>query len=198
MEYNLVSCRLQQEYKKDFLGKNVTFFQNGLHFLSLKTYVLDEEIKKIIPYLPFVEHMNIFIENTLVDFVNLTFIICYLLEQNYQNKIKIIYATSNTHRYLFTQEFSSVEIKEFLEIKTFFQTRQRPTLQLEKKLIPLSMHLQYIQQLFFADKMWNMILENALEENLYQQEETILYLLNKYQEYGFSAQFYRYYLEKKG
>ena len=170
MIVNLIEENLKNIYKKDFLNQNSIYFNNNLSKLDLNSFTIDNEIIKLKEYLPFIEKINIFISLSMMDFLSLVYIIDYFNNLNYQgvSVLKLSFFTNCNYQGI-----------------------------LDNKLINLKNSIKLLEASIKNPTMFEILVNNALNENNNDIELTILYLLEKYPEYGFSKNFYQNYLSKK-
>ena len=197
MIVNLIEENLKNIYKKDFLNQNSIYFNNNLSKLDLNSFTIDNEIIKLKEYLPFIEKINIFISLSMMDFLSLVYIIDYFNNLNYQGVIEIDYLSNLNRRYLKNIILNNNEYKDFSVLKLSFFTNCNYQGILDNKLINLKNSIKLIEASIKNPTMFEILVNNALNENSNDIELTILYLLEKYPEYGFSKNFYQNYLSKK-
>lgn len=197
MIVNLIEENLKNIYKKDFLNQNSIYFNNNLSKLDLNSFTIDNEIIKLKEYLPFVEKINIFISLSMMDFLSLVYIIDYFNNLNYQGVIEIDYLSNLNRRYLKNIILNNNEYKDFSVLKLSFFTNCNYQGILDDKLINLKNSIKLLEASIKNPTMFEILVNNALNENSNDIELTILYLLEKYPEYGFSKNFYQNYLSKK-
>lgn len=197
MIVNLIEENLKNIYKKDFLNQNSIYFNNNLSKLDLNSFTIDNEIIKLKEYLPFIEKINIFISLSMMDFLSLVYIIDYFNNLNYQGIIEIDYLSNLNRRYLKNIILNNNEYKDFSVLKLSFFTNCNYQGILDNKLINLKNSIKLLEASIKNPTMFEILVNNALNENNNDIELTILYLLEKYPEYGFSKNFYQNYLSKK-
>ncbi len=197
MIVNLIEENLKNIYKKDFLNQNSIYFNNNLSKLDLNSFTIDNEIIKLKEYLPFIEKINIFISLSMMDFLSLVYIIDYFNNLNYQGVIEIDYLSNLNRRYLKNIILNNNEYKDFSVLKLSFFTNCNYQGILDNKLINLKNSIKLLEASIKNPTMFEILVNNALNENSNDIELTILYLLEKYPEYGFSKNFYQNYLSKK-
>lgn len=197
MIVNLIEENLKNIYKKDFLNQNSIYFNNNLSKLDLNSFTIDNEIIKLKEYLPFIEKINIFISLSMMDFLSLVYIIDYFNNLNYQGVIEIDYLSNLNRRYLKNIILNNNEYKDFSVLKLSFFTNCNYQGILDNKLINLKNSIKLLETSIKNPTMFEILVNNALNENSNDVELTILYLLEKYPEYGFSKNFYQNYLSKK-
>lgn len=197
MIVNLIEENLKNIYKKDFLNQNSIYFNNNLSKLDLNSFTIDNEIIKLKEYLPFIEKINIFISLSMMDFLSLVYIIDYFNNLNYQGIIEIDYLSNLNRRYLKNIILNNNEYKDFSVLKLSFFTNCNYQGILDDKLINLKNSIKLLEASIKNPTMFEILVNNALNENSNDIELTILYLLEKYPEYGFSKNFYQNYLSKK-
>lgn len=197
MIVNLIEENLKNIYKKDFLNQNSIYFNNNLSKLDLNSFTIDNEIIKLKEYLPFIEKINIFISLSMMDFLSLVYIIDYFNNLNYQGIIEIDYLSNLNRRYLKNIILNNNEYKDFSVLKLSFFTNCNYQGILDDKLINLKNSIKLLEASIKNPTMFEILVNNALNENNNDIELTILYLLEKYPEYGFSKNFYKNYLSKK-
>lgn len=197
MIVNLIEENLKNIYKKDFLNQNSIYFNNNLSKLDLNSFTIDNEIIKLKEYLPFIEKINIFISLSMMDFLSLVYIIDYFNNLNYQGVIEIDYLSNLNRRYLKNIILNNNEYKDFSVLKLSFFTNCNYQGILDDKLINLKNSIKLLEASIKNPTMFEILVNNALNENSNDIELTILYLLEKYPEYGFSKNFYQNYLSKK-
>ena len=197
MIVNLIEENLKNIYKKDFLNQNSIYFNNNLSKLDLNSFTIDNEIIKLKEYLPFIEKINIFISLSMMDFLSLVYIIDYFNNLNYQGIIEIDYLSNLNRRYLKNIILNNNEYKDFSVLKLSFFTNCNYQGILDDKLINLKNSIKLLEASIKNPTMFEILVNNALNENNNDIELTILYLLEKYPEYGFSKNFYQNYLSKK-
>lgn len=197
MIVNLIEENLKNIYKKDFLNQNSIYFNNNLSKLDLNSFTIDNEIIKLKEYLPFIEKINIFISLSMMDFLSLVYIIDYFNDLNYQGVIEIDYLSNLNRRYLKNIILNNNEYKDFSVLKLSFFTNCNYQGILDNKLINLKNSIKLLESSIKNPTMFEILVNNALNENSNDIELTILYLLEKYPEYGFSKNFYQNYLSKK-
>lgn len=197
MIVNLIEENLKNIYKKDFLNQNSIYFNNNLSKLDLNSFTIDNEIIKLKEYLPFIEKINIFISLSMMDFLSLVYIIDYFNNLNYQGVIEIDYLSNLNRRYLKNIILNNNEYKDFSVLKLSFFTNCNYQGILDNKLINLKNSIKLLEASIKNPTMFEILVNNALNENNNDIELTILYLLEKYPEYGFSKNFYQNYLSKK-
>lgn len=197
MIVNLIEENLKNIYKKDFLNQNSIYFNNNLSKLDLNSFTIDNEIIKLKEYLPFIEKINIFISLSMMDFLSLVYIIDYFNNLNYQGVIEIDYLSNLNRRYLKNIILYNNEYKDFSVLKLSFFTNCNYQGILDNKLINLKNSIKLLEASIKNPTMFEILVNNALNENSNDIELTILYLLEKYPEYGFSKNFYQNYLSKK-
>lgn len=197
MIVNLIEENLKNIYKKDFLNQNSIYFNNNLSKLDLNSFTIDNEIIKLKEYLPFIEKINIFISLSMMDFLSLVYIIDYFNNLNYQGVIEIDYLSNLNRRYLKNIILNNNEYKDFSVLKLSFFTNCNYQGILDDKLINLKNSIKLLEASIKNPTMFEILVNNALNENSNDIELTILYLLKKYPEYGFSKNFYQNYLSKK-
>lgn len=197
MIVNLIEENLKNIYKKDFLNQNSIYFNNNLSKLDLNSFTIDNEIIKLKEYLPFIEKINIFISLSMMDFLSLVYIIDYFNNLNYQGIIEIDYLSNLNRRYLKNIILNNNEYKDFSVLKLSFFTNCNYQGILDNKLINLKNSIKLLEASIKNPTMFEILVNNALNENSNDIELTILYLLEKYPEYGFSKNFYQNYLSKK-
>lgn len=197
MIVNLIEENLKNIYKKDFLNQNSIYFNNNLSKLDLNSFTIDNEIIKLKEYLPFIEKINIFISLSMMDFLSLVYIIDYFNNLNYQGVIEIDYLSNLNRRYLKNIILNNNEYKDFSVLKLSFFTNCNYQGILDNKLINLKNSIKLLEASIKNPTMFEILVNNALNENNNDIELTILYLLEKYPEYGFSKNFYKNYLSKK-
>lgn len=197
MIVNLIEENLKNIYKKDFLNQNSIYFNNNLSKLDLNSFTIDNEIIKLKEYLPFIEKINIFISLSMMDFLSLVYIIDYFNNLNYQGVIEIDYLSNLNRRYLKNIILNNNEYKDFSVLKLSFFANCNYQGILDNKLINLKNSIKLLETSIKNPTMFEILVNNALNENSNDIELTILYLLEKYPEYGFSKNFYQNYLSKK-
>ena len=197
MIVNLIEENLKNIYKKDFLNQNSIYFNNNLSKLDLNSFTIDNEIIKLKEYLPFIEKINIFISLSMMDFLSLVYIIDYFNNLHYQGVIEIDYLSNLNRRYLKNIILNNNEYKDFSVLKLSFFTNCNYQGILDDKLINLKNSIKLLEASIKNPTMFEILVNNALNENSNDIELTILYLLEKYPEYGFSKNFYQNYLSKK-
>ena len=197
MIVNLIEENLKNIYKKDFLNQNSIYFNNNLSKLDLNSFTIDNEIIKLKEYLPFIEKINIFISLSMMDFLSLVYIIDYYNNLNYQGVIEIDYLSNLNRRYLKNIILNNNEYKDFSVLKLSFFANCNYQGILDNKLINLKNSIKLLETSIKNPTMFEILVNNALNENNNDIELTILYLLEKYPEYGFSKNFYQNYLSKK-
>ena len=197
MIVNLIEENLKNIYKKDFLNQNSIYFNNNLSKLDLNSFTIDNEIIKLKEYLPFIEKINIFISLSMMDFLSLVYIIDYFNNLNYQGVIEIDYLSNLNRRYLKNIILNNNEYKDFSVLKLSFFANCNYQGILDNKLINLKNSIKLLETSIKNPTMFEILVNNALNENNNDIELTILYLLEKYPEYGFSKNFYQNYLSKK-
>ena len=197
MIVNLIEENLKNIYKKDFLNQNSIYFNNNLSKLDLNSFTIDNEIIKLKEYLPFIEKINIFISLSMMDFLSLVYIIDYFNNLNYQGVIEIDYLSNLNRRYLKNIILNNNEYKDFSVLKLSFFTNCNYQGILDNKLINLKNSIKLLEASIKNPTMFEILVNNALNENSNDIELTILYLLEKYPEYGFSKNFYQNYLSNK-
>lgn len=197
MIVNLIEENLKNIYKKDFLNQNSIYFNNNLSKLDLNSFTIDNEIIKLKEYLPFIEKINIFISLSMMDFLSLVYIIDYFNNLNYQGVIEIDYLSNLNRRYLKNIILNNNEYKDFSVLKLSFFANCNYQGILDNKLINLKNSIKLLEASIKNPTMFEILVNNALNENSNDIELTILYLLEKYPEYGFSKNFYQNYLSKK-
>ena len=197
MIVNLIEENLKNIYKKDFLNQNSIYFNNNLSKLDLNSFTIDNEIIKLKEYLPFIEKINIFISLSMMDFLSLVYIIDYFNNLNYQGVIEIDYLSNLNRRYLKNIILNNNEYKDFFFFILYFFINCNYQGILDNKLINLKNSIKLLESSIKNPTMFEILVNNALNENSNDIELTILYLLEKYPEYGFSKNFYQNYLSKK-
>ena len=197
MIVNLIEENLKNIYKKDFLNQNSIYFNNNLSKLDLNSFTIDNEIIKLKEYLPFIEKINIFISLSMMDFLRFVYISDYFNNLYYQVVFEIDYLSNLNRRYLKNIILNNNEYKDFSVLKLSFFTNCNYQGILDNKLINLKNSIKLLEASIKNPTMFEILVNNALNENSNDIELTILYLLEKYPEYGFSKNFYQNYLSKK-
>lgn len=192
MEITLVDKKIFDFYKEEFLKQNTyivakNFYEEGY------SNIFDVEFTKLEEYINYINKVNIYIQPTMVDFINALGFISSLQEKSYKKTIVVNYLTMQS---IFVNDkvcSYSLAYDDYKEVQDIFFTI------VKKKEVSINKlpSVFIIGKIFL--KMYNGLVDDKvlllqLDEVFSEEidiDSAINSLKNKYPEYGLSTEYYR-------
>lgn len=110
--------------KKDFLDKQDIFVDTDFYYQLDNELVYPESLKKIVEYLKYTDSINLYLDTTLVSFVNLIVIVNYLYQNGYENDLVINYYNNQTYKVIIKKKLYNSLYKECKKVLEYFKGKK--------------------------------------------------------------------------
>ncbi len=176
-------------HKSLFIKENVIKLDNHF-FYDLPFINSFQELINQKQYLPYIEEIHLYIDATLISFVDMICIIDYLNINHYQKKLTLHYYDQNTFQFTLMKQLPYEIRKKCSQIRQYLcKENDNYDVELLKNYIPnLRMCLMMYNSIQF-DKKKLLIILNECVNNSESIFDAICYFEKNYSNYGFSKEY---------
>lgn len=177
--------------KNNYLKDNNIFLESNYFDLFVYNKVIGtpSSLSKLKDYLPYIKRINIFLDLTLSDFVNLIYIVDYLTYSGYKCDIFLNYYHTKTLQDIIKKDFN-ISFRENTKnvIKYLRQEINKIDSKLQLSIPNFNQSIMLFTGLFINKNVINMIINECIEK-FDDLSDSIEYFKENYPEYGLEDEY---------
>lgn len=177
--------------KNNYLKDNNIFLESNYFDLFVYNKVIDAppSLSKLKDYLHYIKRINIFLDLTLSDFVNLIYIVDYLTKSGYKGDIFLNYYHTKTLQDIIKKDFN-ISFRENTKnvIKYLRQEINKIDSKLQLSIPNFNQSIMLFTGLFINKNVINMIINECIEK-FDDLSDSIEYFKENYPEYGLEDEY---------
>lgn len=179
-----------KQNKTEFLDKNDIFMDVDFFYMLHQKIVYPDSLLRIVDYLNHVEQINLYLDTTLVAFVNLIVIAQFLNTHHYKNKLILVFYHPQTYQVLLKREFRQNLLQESLHVYEYLQGNHEVSFHNDFYLVlpHFKQCIALYESVYYQPMQFEMILDKCQEESE-NIDEVIDNFFVHYAEYGFTREY---------
>lgn len=184
-----------EKQKSKLIKENVVLIEKDF-FYELKSISYPHALTQLKEYIPYIQNAWIYIDFSMISFVNAIFIIDYFYQNQFIGNLSLVYYQKESARILFEKKVISLAKPIQMCERLFFLSQQKSNLYSLLKLafphIPRCLNLFSLLQ--FEPVALQMLLKQCLENE--QDMEPEIYFMHEYANFGLSFDYVKALFQK--